>query len=249
MEVQSGRLVTVETLVRWQHVNDGVVYPDQFISVAEEHGLIDALTESVLDRALHQCRRWDDDEGLKVQVAVNVSMDNLGMLRFPDMVMEKVAAAGIPVSRLTLEVTESRLMNDRISSLEILIRLRLKQVGLSIDDFGTGHSSLVQLRDVPFDELKLDRSFVHGACDDQSLRAIFSANVAMAKQLDMRVVAEGVEDADDWAFLRTSGCTLAQGYFIGRPMRPEALPGWLDCWKVRFAALGRDGDAQPGAQS
>lgn len=248
VEVQSGRLVTVETLVRWQHVNDGVVYPDRFISVAEEHGLIDALTESVLDFALNQCRRWED-EGLKVQVAVNVSMDSLVTLRFPDMVTEKAAAAGISVSRLTLEVTESRLMKDRISSLDILIRLRLKQVGLSIDDFGTGHSSLVQLRDVPFDELKIDRSFVHGACHDRSLRAIFSANAAMAEQLDMRIVAEGVENADDWAFLRTTGCTLAQGYFIGRPMRPEALPGWLDCWKVRCAALERGGDAQPDGQS
>jgi len=243
VEVRSGRLSAVETLVRWQHPDDGVVFPDQFIGTAEEHGLIDALAGLVLGLALRQCREWEDS-GLNPQVSVNVSMDNLGTLRFPDMVAEMVAAAGISATRLTLEVTESRLMKDRISALDILIRLRLRKVGLSIDDFGTGHSSLVQLRDVPFDELKIDRTFVHGACRDASLRAIFSANVAMAEQLRMRVVAEGVEDADDWAFLRAMRCTHAQGWFIARPMRPQALAAWLDCWKVRHAALTQHDDPE-----
>lgn len=248
VSLENAQFAGVETLVRWQHPTDGLIGPDRFVPLAENSGQIDALAHHVLETALRDMRTLLDG-GNAIQVAVNVSMQNLHALDFPEYVARVALAAGVPLGALILEVTESRLMDDPLSALEILTRLRLKRIGLSIDDFGTGHSSLAQLRDIPFTELKLDRSFVHGACDDQSLRAFFSANVAMAKQLDMRVVAEGVEDADDWAFLRTSGCTLAQGYFIGRPMRPEALPGWLDCWKVRFAALGRDGDAQPGAQS
>lgn len=248
VEVATGRLVGVETLVRWCHASDGTVYPDQFIAVAEEHGLIDRLTDAVLTQALQQCRSWRD-EGLNLKVAVNVSMDNLGTLSFPETVMEMVTKAGVDTSSLTLEVTESRLMKDQRSSLDILIRLRLKDIGLSIDDFGTGHSSLVQLRDMPFDELKIDRSFVHGAEHDRSLRAIFTGNVAMAEQLDMRIVAEGVEDAEDWAFLRSTGCSFAQGYFIGRPMRPEALACWLSAWRERYKVLvGRtpEDDPEPG---
>jgi len=248
VEVATGRLVGVETLVRWRHASDGAVYPDQFIGVAEEHGLIDRLTDVVLTQALEQCRSWRD-EGLHLSVSVNVSMDNLGTLSFPDSVMDKVAAASIDAGSLTLEVTESQLMKDRRSSLDILTRLRLKDIGLSIDDFGTGHSSLVQLRDVPFNELKIDRSFVHGADRDRSLRAIFNGNVAMAEQLDMRIVAEGVEDAEDWAFLCATGCPIAQGYFIGRPMRPEALACWLDAWQARYKVLAgdtREDDPQPG---
>jgi EAL domain-containing protein (putative c-di-GMP-specific phosphodiesterase class I)/CheY-like chemotaxis protein len=239
VEVATGRLVGVETLVRWRHASDGTVYPDQFIGVAEEHGLIDRLTDLVLTQALQQCRAWRR-EGLYLKVSVNVSMDNMGTLSFPDAVMGKVAAAGIDASSLTLEVTESQLMKDRRSSLDILTRLRLKDIGLSIDDFGTGHSSLVQLRDVPFDELKIDRSFVHGADHDRSLRAIFNGNVAMAEQLDMRIVAEGVEDAADWGFLCATGCSLAQGYFIGRPMRPEALASWLKSWRARYRVLAAE---------
>ena len=123
-----------------------------------------------------------------------------------------------------LEVTESRLMADLRAPLEVLTRLRLKRFGLSIDDFGTGHSSLAQLRDMPFDELKIDRGFVHRAHSDPTLRAIFEANLNLARQLGMEVVAEGVEDREDWDFLRGSGCDLAQGYFIARPMPAADLP-------------------------
>jgi EAL domain-containing protein (putative c-di-GMP-specific phosphodiesterase class I) len=133
-------------------------------------------------------------------------------------------------------VTESRLMKGLLTPLDILARLRLKHIGLSIDDFGTGHSSLAQLRDIPFDELKVDRGFVHGACRDASLRAIFEASVGMARRLGMKTVAEGVEDQADWDFVRAAGCDLAQGYFIARPMPGADLAGWMADWD----ANGRD---------
>jgi EAL domain-containing protein (putative c-di-GMP-specific phosphodiesterase class I) len=208
------------------------VFPDQFIGTAEETGLIDDLTRTVLTNALHQACVWQA-AGLHLQISVNVSMDNLGLLEFPDAVAEAAARAGIPSSNLELEVTESRLMKDPLASFDILTRLRLKRIGLSIDDFGTGHSSLAQLRDIPFDELKVDRGFVHGACRDSSIRAIFEASLGMARQLGMKTVAEGVEDQEDWDFLRTSGCNTAQGYFIARPMPAADLTGWMAAWEIR----------------
>ncbi len=236
VELATGALAGLETLVRWAHPTDGLVFPDQFVATAEEHGLIDELTRAVLGAALRDARRWRDG-GPAVHVAVNVSMDNLTALGFPDAVAAALAEAGLAAQSLVLEVTESRLMQDRLAALDVLTRLRLKRIGLSIDDFGTGHSSLAQLRDIPFDELKIDRSFVHGAGQNPSLRAIFEASLGMARQLGMKTVAEGVEDRADWDFLRAAGCDLAQGWFIARPMPAEDLPAWLAAWEARRDAL------------
>jgi EAL domain-containing protein (putative c-di-GMP-specific phosphodiesterase class I)/FixJ family two-component response regulator len=230
--VASGRVVGVETLVRWNHPLDGMVFPDQFIGVAEEHGLMDALTHVVLIAALAQAKAWRR-AGLALRLAVNVSMDNLKSLNFPDIVAGFAAEAGVPPQDVILEVTESRLMTDLRVPLEILTRLRLKRFHLSIDDFGTGHSSLAQLRDIPFTELKVDRSFVHRAWSDDTIRAIYEASLSLTKQLDMEIVAEGVEDRDDWDFLQRTGCYLAQGYFIAKPMPAADLPNWMEDWRIR----------------
>jgi EAL domain-containing protein (putative c-di-GMP-specific phosphodiesterase class I) len=230
--VASGRLAGVETLVRWRHPRDGLVPPDLFVPVAEEHGLIDELTDCVLQGALRQAQRWRE-AGLDLHLAVNISVENLGCVEFPDRLARAAAEAGVPLAKLVLEVTESRMMRNAAAPLDILTRLRLKHVGLSIDDFGTGHSSLAQLRDLPFDELKVDRGFVHGAWHDAHLGAIVEASCAMARRLGLRSVAEGLEDCFDWEFVRTRGFDLAQGYFIARPMPGEALAGWLAGWERR----------------
>ena len=183
--------------------------------------------------ALRHCRQWLD-AGVHLHVAVNVSMLSLTAMDFPDIVNALVAEAGVPTSSLVLEVTESKLMHDPLSSLDILTRLRLKGIGVSIDDFGTGHSSLAQLRDLPFSELKIDRGFVHGAWHDASLKAIFDASLNMALQLGITTVAEGVEDRADWNFLRTAKCDTAQGYFIAKPMSAAELsPNWIADWEDR----------------
>ena len=231
-----GAVVGVEALVRWRHPVDGLLYPDSFVSVAEASGQIDALTRHVLSQALAQARRWRD-AGLALKVAVNVSMDNLARLDFPEFVLRETAHHGVPPTELLLEVTESRLMRDARAPMDILTRLRLKHIGLSIDDFGTGHSSLAQLRDIPFDELKIDRGFVHGSRELATQRAIFNASLDMAHQLEMTAVAEGVEDRADWDFVRESGCDIAQGYFIGRPMPADALPEWMRQWRKRAELL------------
>lgn len=237
VDIQSAEVVGVEALVRWQHPEDGLVYPDQFIHVAEARGLIGRLTDAVLQASLRDARSWRD-EGLQLQVSVNVSMANLTDLDFPDRVERLAADARIPVQSLMLEVTETRLMKDPSAALDVLTRFRIKRISLSIDDFGTGHASLAQLRDIPFNELKVDRGFIHGASRDASLRAIVEASISMARQLGMTVVAEGVEARDDWRYLHTIGCDRAQGWFIARPMVAGALPAWIADWKKRRVDTG-----------
>jgi EAL domain-containing protein (putative c-di-GMP-specific phosphodiesterase class I) len=177
------------------------------------------------------------DAGFDLHVAINISMDNLASLDFPDLLINAVNEAQVPLENIILEITESQIMCDRQASLDVLTRLRLKRVSLSIDDFGTGHSSLAQLCDIPFDELKIDRGFVHKAHMDESRRVIFQASLGMARQLKIRTVAEGVENEEDWNFLRASKCDLAQGYFIGRPMPADDLEQWLDDWNKRVLKM------------
>ncbi|CAN5305241.1 EAL domain-containing response regulator [soil metagenome] len=237
--VADGAVVGVETLVRWAHPADGLVYPDRFVGLAEEHGLIDEVTRLVLTEAFGQAKSWEL-EGLQLKVAVNVSMDNLLSVTFADFVAGAAAAAGVAPENILLEITESRLMRDQRAPLEILTRLRLKRFRLSIDDFGTGHSSLTQLRDISFDELKIDQTFVHDAWRDATARAMFDASLGLGKQLGMIVVAEGVEDRDDWNMVRRTGCDIAQGYFIGRPMPAAELAKWIEAWKARMLHLQED---------
>jgi len=237
--VETGRLVGVEALARWRHPEDGLVFPDQFIGVAEETGQIGDLTRQVLLKAFGQARRWRE-EGRDLKVAVNLSTDNLTSLAFADFVSREAERAGVAPQDVVLEVTESRLIKDFRAPLEVLARLRMKRFHISIDDFGTGHSSLAQLRDLPFSELKIDRGFVHGAWNNDTKQVIYDASCGIARHLGMDIVAEGVETEEDWRFLRDTGCGLAQGYFIGKPMAAEALPDWQASWAARFSAFGTD---------
>src|SRR6185437_7186522 len=162
-------------------------------------------------------RRWVS-MGRSIDIAINISMSNLGSLDFPDRLAQMAGDVGLSLNNLILEITEAQVMTDPRSQLDILARLKLKGIRLSIDDFGTGYSSLAQLRDLPFDELKIDRGFVHQATRTPALRAILDASLSLARELGLRTVAEGVEDREDWDLLRTAGCDMVQGYFIARPM-------------------------------
>jgi EAL domain-containing protein (putative c-di-GMP-specific phosphodiesterase class I)/CheY-like chemotaxis protein len=236
VDLRTGRLAGVEALVRWNHPVHGLVLPDRFIGLAEQCGAIETLTDWVLHEGIGQLARWRA-EGLLTCVALNVSMDNLRAPDFTTRVENIVKDAGVSTADVTLEITESRLMASTRTPLESLMRLRLGRFNLSIDDFGTGHSSLAQLRDVPFTELKVDRSFVSGARADPIVRTILESCVGLAKGLGMLSVAEGVETDDDWRLLRDIGCNLAQGYFIGRPMPSDGIAGWLDAWQHRHTSL------------
>ena len=236
VDLRSGAFAGVEALVRWQHPEDGLVFPDAFIPGMEASGLIDELTRGVLLRAAADLRALRA-EGLRIRLAINVSMDSLDRLAFPELVCAMLDEAGLAPAELILELTESRLGSDPVAALDILARLRLRQIGVSIDDFGTGHSSLRQLRDLPFDELKIDRGFVTGARKLPTRRAIFCGCLDMARELNIHSVAEGVEDRDDWEFVRASGCDQAQGYFISRPIPAAELPAWHARWQQRCGEL------------
>lgn len=232
VSLKTGKLSCVEVLVRWNHPTDGVVGPDQFIPVAEDNNLIDRLANVVLTEALAQHKKWQD-MALHIPIAINVSMENLASLEFADNFSQIMANAGLLSKDITLEITESRAMKDPMITLDTLARLRLKRFVLSIDDFGTGHSSLAQLRDIPFDEFKIDKSFVTGAWADKRIGVMFETSLNLAKRLSMRVVAEGVESEKDWEFVRSAQCDYAQGYFISKPMAGDALPKWLTAWGER----------------
>ncbi len=235
VEVATGKVVGLETLVRWHHPQDGLVFPEQFIRVAEGYGLINALTRAVVDAAFAQLGIWQNNNP-DLMIAINISMDDLASLDFVDYLAAAATAADIAPGDIVLEVKESQLMKNLSASQEILTRLRLKRFGMSIDDFGTGYSSFTLLNNVPFNELKIDQGFVHGAASNDRLLAIYNASLTLAKQLNMKTVAEGVEDWEDWNLLRSTGCDIAQGYFIARPMPAEKFLDWLSSWQANVEA-------------
>ena len=229
--VADRRVVGAECLVRWRHPERGLIQPAAFISVAEEHGLIDDLTMAVFHKAMGHLKEWTR-LGHDLKVSVNVSMDNMDRLDLPEVFADIVRQAGVETGRVILEMTESRLMSNIVTSLEIITRLRLKGFDLSIDDFGTGYSSMEKLKQLPFTELKVDRSFVCGATRDSVSRAILESSVQMGHALGMSVVAEGAETQEDWDQLVAVGCDEVQGYFVARPMPAEDFIAWKTRWEA-----------------
>ncbi len=236
VSLRTGEVTGFEALVRWRHPEYGIVYPDQFMGIAEESGAIDGLTAWVTEEALRAHADWRRG-GHRLQIAINISMESLNSPDFGRRFDSLVARSGERPEAVTLEITESRLMAASTIPLENLATLGLQRFPLSIDDFGTGHSSLARLRDLPFTEVKIDRSFVHGAAENPILGPILEGALHMANQLELRTVAEGVETEADWKFLRTLPCELAQGYFIGRPIPAAEIDGWLKSWQARYHQL------------
>jgi EAL domain-containing protein (putative c-di-GMP-specific phosphodiesterase class I)/CheY-like chemotaxis protein len=220
------RITAVEALVRWQHPKHGLLDSDLFISTAEQHGLIDDLTWFVLDRAMAQCRSWCD-QGITMQVAVNMSADTLKELDLPEKMGNLVQKYGLEPSQLFLEVTETTLMQELTKSLDILTRLRMKGFHLSIDDFGTGYSSLVQLHRAPFSEIKIDRSFIMEMGNDPEAATIVETIILLGHKLNMNVVAEGVETDSSREVLVRLACDQAQGYLFARPMPGNEISSWF----------------------
>lgn len=230
--------VGVEVLARWPESSIGPIFPDTFIPVAEKHGLIDQLTFSLVEQAIKIDQGWRQ-QNIDLEMAFNISMNSLYDEEFPDKLEQHVMKACGSIDQIKLEVTETQLMEDLVRPLEALLRLRMKKVKLSIDDFGTGHSNISQLRNLPFDELKLDRSYVHSGVNDERTDLILESTVEMAKKLDMSIVAEGVETLEDWIRVEQLGCDIVQGYFSARPMPGDEIPGWIASWpKLRDELFG-----------
>jgi EAL domain-containing protein (putative c-di-GMP-specific phosphodiesterase class I) len=218
--------VGVEALARWQHPGRGILSPDVFIDVAEREGLVGELSQILTSRALMEGARLHD-AGFPLTIAINLSGRWLDDLQLPDFIHATTQAAGLRPSDVILEVTETGVMKELTTALDVLTRLRLKGFGLSIDDFGIGYSSFEQLDRIPFTELKLDRSFVNKGAADATARAILQGSMDMARRMALSTVAEGVETGDQLELVRALGCDRVQGFLIARPMPTADLIAWL----------------------
>jgi len=216
----------VEALVRWRHPEFGALHPDEFVPAVEAAGLVDALTEFVLDKALIRVRKWMD-RSMRIGVAVNLSVRSLADIEFPDRVAAALRLHRVPPELLTLELTESGVMADPQRALPVLRALHNLGVVLAVDDFGTGYSSLAYLRQLPVDEVKIDKSFVFGMGSDLGDLAVVRSIVELGHSLGLVVVAEGVEEDAARDQLAEMGCDVAQGYLISRPLSEERLEAWL----------------------
>ncbi len=223
-----GAMLGVEALVRWQHPQRGFISPDQFINVAERAGLMPALGLHVLKSACNQLAKWARDPATAgLSIAVNVSAQQLYSDAFVEQVLDSLTRSGAPADRLTLELTESLLLDDMEEAIERMGQLRTRGIRFSIDDFGTGYSSLSYLQRLPLDQLKIDRSFVHNLPDSANGLAIVKAVIALARALDLKVIAEGVECAPQRDILDANGCHRFQGFLFARPMKVEAVEALL----------------------
>jgi EAL domain-containing protein (putative c-di-GMP-specific phosphodiesterase class I) len=235
VSIASGELVGLEALVRWQHPERGLIYPDHFVPRLETLGLIDQLGWMVARRGLEDIRGFADQSGVAPMLSINVAVSTLDDLKFPDAMAALIASHGVAPERVMLEITESGLIQEFTHTLDVLTRLRMKGMQLSIDDFGTGYSMMQQLRNIPATELKIDKSFVQNVSGTASDRVMVRKTIEIGHELGMKVIAEGVETEEQLEFLRANGCDLAQGYFFSRPMPLEdLLSGWMIASLTRF---------------
>jgi diguanylate cyclase (GGDEF)-like protein len=226
VDLQSGRAVGVESLLRWRHPERGPIPPDVFIPMAEESGLITALTAHTIRASALQARDWLD-LGLALTVAVNLSPRCLLDRALIVEIRRVIEEVDIPPALLHLEITESMVMAEPKRAQDILLQLRAMGLSLSLDDFGTGYSSLSLLKRLPIDELKIDRSFISGMNGDPADAAIVRSTIELAHNLDLRVVAEGVETAEVYELLRDLDCDIAQGFHLSRPLPADEVPRWV----------------------
>jgi EAL domain-containing protein (putative c-di-GMP-specific phosphodiesterase class I) len=243
VELASGRIKGAEALARWRHPQKGIVAPYAFVGPLEEHDHIDKLMWLMLSKAVDFSCEWGAKSRLDVSVSINVSAKSLADVNFADRVTELVKCRSLDCRNIILEVTESAATTNIGHSLENLSRLRMKGFGLSIDDYGTGYSSLQQLARIAFTEIKLDQSFIRSAATQQAARIILESTIDMAKKLGIVTVAEGIETEQDWDLLRELGCDLAQGYLIAKPLESTEFLMWardrtgVD-WRLKRKPLG-----------
>jgi len=226
INISTGKCTACEALIRWEHPSLGLIFPDQFIPIVENNGWMQILTNWVIKQAVEQLQKWSDS-ACQLPISVNVSADNITSLALPEQLSELLIEKKMNPTLLTLEVTESALMGELVTCLDILTRLRLKGLGLSIDDFGTGYSSLSQLHKIPFSELKIDQSFVFDMLVDEEAKAIVKTCIMLGHELNMEVVAEGVETKEHLDILSELGCDIAQGYYFSKAVNAKSMTEYL----------------------
>ena len=238
ISLKDGHLTRVEALVRWEDAELGPIPPSRFVPLAEQHGLIDPLTEWGLRAALRQWRKWQQ-QGLDTRLAFTISAVSLHRLDFPDLVERMCAALDVPTECLVLELTEGA-TQPLIKLMDTLTRFRIKGMGLAIDDFGTGFSSLMQLRQLPFTEVKIDRSFVTDLPHAHDSRLIVRSIIELAHGLGLVATAEGVETIDQLRAVHELGCDVVQGYLVSPPLDGDELIPWKNEFRKRWPSLLTD---------
>lgn len=236
VDIKTGRIVGSEALARWNHPTHGVIGPNAFISPLEKSGNIDDLTFIMLERSAAECRHLHNN-GHLLTVSVNLSLVSLNDPALADRITQTVRGAGIEPQYVVLEITESSAMTNVASALENLARLCMNGFSLSIDDYGTGYSSLQQLTRIAFSELKIDQSFVKDFADNDALRIVVESSIDMAHKLRVKSVAEGVESQQDWDMLKGIGCDTVQGYFIAKPMDARTFHDFVANYKHMYVTL------------
>ncbi|MCC5886997.1 MAG: EAL domain-containing response regulator [Gammaproteobacteria bacterium] len=220
----SWRVRDVEALIRWQHPRFGLLTPEHFIPLAEELPMISEMTDLMLQQSVDHATRWLDAHGMELGLSINLPTTQLCDSGLPDRLLAIARRRGVDASRITLEVTERGTMRDTAAAAEILTRCRLKQFNLAMDDFGTGCSSLTHLAQLPFNELKIDKSFVAGLETRSSDRVIVRSCIALAHSLGLKVCAEGVESAATFQLLDRMGCDTMQGFWVSPAVRAADIP-------------------------
>jgi EAL domain-containing protein (putative c-di-GMP-specific phosphodiesterase class I)/ActR/RegA family two-component response regulator len=235
VDLTGGRVVGFEALARWRHPTRGLVEPDHFIPLAEASGLIASLTDEVMLQAVADCASWIQ-AGHDLTVAVNMSPQLFLQADLLTSLVQLLARYGLPPANLTLEVTETAAMHDPSSTMGVLSRLRLRGFNLALDDFGTGYSNLAILHRMPFNELKIDRSFIADVKESRDSQVIVRAIGALAQEMGLTTVAEGVENMEVWEWLHATGIAQAQGYGIARPMPSDQVLDWINAYRPLGAA-------------
>ncbi len=225
IDMQHMVLSGVEALVRLRSKDGSIIYPDRFISVMETHDLVDELSYEVIRQAIVQHSRWCA-KGMNINISINISAVSFENPDFCQRVMTLIRRSGTSAQSLTFEVTETAVVKNLGRALAVLARLKLFGCKLSIDDYGTGYSSVKQLSNIPFDELKIDRSLIDGITRSRQLQIIFDSTLTMCNKLGLSVVAEGIEKKHDWDYLQRKGCHVCQGYFVSKPLSEVDFNQW-----------------------
>jgi EAL domain-containing protein (putative c-di-GMP-specific phosphodiesterase class I) len=230
VELATRKVKGVEALSRWQHPDRGLVMPDDFMEQILQDGVMQNLTDFVIKNSVKQAAAWYHS-GEKLTLAMNVTASTLLDLSLPDKIADLCKQHSLPAEMLILEVTETEAMRDVTRTMDVLLRMRLRNIGVSIDDFGTGHSSLRELQRMPFSEMKIDKSFVVDMAKNKDCAVIVNSIIDLGHNLGLRVIAEGIEDQRVWEMLCERGCDCGQGYFMAKAMAASDLMLWVENWR------------------
>jgi len=230
IEIATRRVKGVEALIRWAHPTRGVLPPAEFLDDIVKENLMGPMTEHVLATAVKQAAKWNA-MGESLTISINFTATSLLELSLPDRIAEMCKQHQVPPERLVLEVTETEAMRDVTRTMDVLLRMRIRNIGVSIDDFGTGHSSLRELQRMPFSEMKIDKSFVMDMVNNRDYAVIVNSIIDLGHNLGLKIIAEGVEDVRIWRMLADRKCDFAQGFYMAKPMPPEEFIRWLTSWR------------------